>query len=54
MNSNFNKELITKALSNLGIKGTLMINQLDSSRFEVLVDNKYFGIFDTVKNTFVD
>ena len=47
---------VRKALDALGIKSGAILREVgdDPSRLEVVVDGKYFGIFDTNKNTFVD
>lgn len=47
---------VRKALDALGIKSGAILREVgdDPSRLEVFVDGKYFGIFDTNKNTFVD
>lgn len=47
---------VRTALNALEVKGNLVIIAIagDPSRVEVIVAGKYFGIFDTNKNTFVD
>ena len=44
-------EYIKKAL---GISGNVDAKPIDSTRFVIAVDGDYFGVFDTVRNTFVD
>lgn len=49
--------LIVTALKGFGAKGRVHIERTcrgEKTRFLVNVNEKYFGIFDTVKNTFVD
>ncbi|MGN1101198.1 MAG: hypothetical protein ACI4RG_03335 [Huintestinicola sp.] len=47
---------VRTALDALEVKGDLVIIGIggDPSRLEVFLNGKYFGIFDTNKNTFVD
>ena len=45
---------ITKALETLGIKGTITFRPIVPDRIEVKVNGEYFGIWDTVRKTFVD
>lgn len=47
---------VRTALNALEVKGNALIREIgeDPARLEVFVDGKYFGIFDTNKNTFVD
>ena len=44
------------ALKALGVKGTFSAREIagDTSRLAVTVNGRSFGIFDTVRNTFVD
>lgn len=48
------KELITNALLSMGVQGDVKIVQVEFHRHKVLVNGKYFGIFDIDKKTFVD
>lgn len=47
---------VRTALDALGIKSGAVFRRIgnDPTRLEVIVDGKYFGIFDTNRNTFVD
>ena len=47
------KEII-KALRALGIGGTVTTSYISLNRYAVYVDDKYFGIWDTMRQTFVD
>lgn len=47
------KELY-KALTTLGIKGTVITKMITTDRIVVYVDGEYFGIWDTTRKTFVD
>ena len=48
------KEIIT-ALEILGAQGEITLRPITSlDRIEVTVNGEYFGIWDTVKKTFVD
>lgn len=38
----------------LGISGNVDAKPIDSTRFVIVIDGDYFGVFDTVRNTFVD
>lgn len=45
---------IKQALITLGVRGKVQITGLGLSRYEVKVNSKRFGVYDTNKNTFVD
>ena len=45
---------IKKALKKLGVIGKITIKKYDSFTVAVYVDGKTFGIWDTVKKTFVE
>lgn len=45
---------IRKALAALGVTGTVELRQIATDRIEVTVDGSYFGIWDSVRKTFVD
>lgn len=45
---------IKKALEILGVTGTVQLRQIAADRIEVTVDGSYFGIWDSVRKTFVD
>jgi copper chaperone CopZ len=45
---------IKKALRKLGVKGQVTTVRYDSFTVTVYVDGKKFGLWDTVKNTFVE
>ena len=48
------REQIETALRQLGVTGTVSIfHHRGSGRYHVFVNDRYFGIFDAVKNTFV-
>lgn len=50
-------EGIKKALEKLGVHGTVRIAEIapgDTTRFTVYINDEYFGVYDTDKNTFVD
>ena len=48
------KELF-EALDKLGVKGVkIIVNWITDDRIAVFIDDEYFGIWDTVKKTFVD
>ncbi len=47
-------EEVTAALQKLGVTGILNIQQHDSFTVTVFVDGKEFGLWDTVKKTFVE
>lgn len=42
------------ALKNLGVTGKVTTKQHDRWTIEVTVNGKYFGLWDTKKNTFVE
>jgi len=48
------KKNINDALKTLGVKGMVKVIHISFNTYRVLVDDKYFGIFDDDKNTFVD
>lgn len=48
------KEKVAMALLRLGITGAITIVNVGISRYEVIVDGEYFGIYDTNRVTFVD
>lgn len=45
---------VKNALEKLGVKGSVRIKESSFNAYIVFVNNKYFGVFDTNKNTFVD
>lgn len=45
---------ITKALRELGVKGTVTTKLVDLDRIAVYVNGEYFGLWDTTRKTFVD
>lgn len=47
---------VRNALDNLGITGDALMLEIDGdpTRLQVFVNDEYIGIFDAVKNTFVD
>ena len=45
---------IAKALVVLGVTGKVHLRQIAADRIEVTVDGEYFGIWDSVRKTFVD
>ena len=47
------KEL-KEALKKLNIKGKVSVKYISTDRISVYVDDKYFGIWDTIRKTFVD
>ena len=50
-------EQVHTALKALGIKGTFSAREItagDTNRLAVTVNCKSFGVFDTIRNTFVD
>ncbi|MGN0692246.1 MAG: hypothetical protein ACI4K7_07860 [Oscillospiraceae bacterium] len=51
----YEKQIHT-ALKALGVKGKFSVRKIagDTSRLAVTVNGRSFGIFDTVRNTFVD
>ena len=49
----FMKE-IKEALNKLGAKGHITTKWITTDRIAVYVDDEYFGIWDTVRKTFVD
>ena len=49
----FMKE-IKKALNELGVKGHITTKWITTDRIAVYVGDEYFGIWDTIRKTFVD
>lgn len=45
---------IFEALTKLGVKGTITTKRISADRIAVYVNGKYFGIWDTIRKTFVD
>lgn len=46
---------ITTALEILGVQGNITLRPIaDLDRIEVSVNGEYFGVWDSVKKTFVD
>lgn len=45
---------IRKALKQLGVTGTMSTRWVTEDRIAVDIDGDYFGIWDTVRKTFVD
>lgn len=48
---------VGRAVEALGVKGDVVMTDVtprDTGRIKVYVDEKYFGIYDTVRDTFVD
>ena len=45
---------IAKALKTLGVTGKVHLRQIATDRIEVTVDGECFGIWDSVRKTFVD
>lgn len=45
---------IRKALKSLGIKGDVTTRWITEDRIAVYINNEEFGIWDTVRKTFVD
>lgn len=45
---------IAKGLKALGVKGKLTIKHITDDRINVYIDGEYFGIWDTIRKTFVD
>ena len=46
--------MIIKALKSLGIKGQALVKYIDTDRALIFVDGVYLGIYDLIRNTFVD
>ena len=44
-------EYIKKTLE---ISGNIAVKPIDNTRYAIYIDSEYFGIYDTVRNTFVD
>lgn len=45
---------IMKALRGLGAGGIVTTKHITTGRFAVYLDGEYFGIWDTIRQTFVD
>lgn len=50
---------VSGAVEALGVKGDVIMHDLvpgsgDTDRIKVFVSGKYFGVYDTVRETFVD
>lgn len=46
---------IYKALEQLGYKDPeFSVERIAENRYSVILDNKYFGVYDTTRKTFVD
>lgn len=45
---------ILEALKTLGVEGSVTIRYIDKNRTAVYVNGEYFGIWDTIRKTFVD
>ena len=43
-----------EALTKLGVKGAIVTKWITADRIAVYVNGKYFGIWDTIRKTFVD
>lgn len=48
------RKQIETALRQLGVTGTVRVHRRGLDRYHITVNGRYFGIFDTAKNTFVD
>jgi hypothetical protein len=48
------KEELKKALKELGITGIVTTELHDKWTLDVYVNNEWFGLWDTTKNTFVE
>ena len=48
------EKYMKEALKKLGVKGHITTKWITKDRIAVYVDNEYFGIWDTVRQTFVD
>lgn len=54
MKNSINEEIIT-ALKNLGVRGEITLSPtICTDKIKVSVNGQYFGLWDTVKKTFVD
>lgn len=49
-----NTASIKLALNTFGIRGNAKAEYITADRIKVSVNGEYFGIWDTIKNTFVD
>lgn len=45
---------IKEALERLKVKGEIKIKPIAPDRYAVYINNVYFGIWDSIRNTFVD
>ena len=45
---------IKRALKKLKVKGEIQIKPIAQDRYAVYVNNVYFGIWDSIRKTFVD
>ena len=46
---------IKRALEQLGYKDPeFSVERIAENRYSVILDNKYFGVYDTTRKTFVD
>ena len=45
---------IKEALERLKVKGEIKIKPIAPDRYAVYIDNVYFGIWDSIRKTFVD
>ena len=52
MDDNINK--IKEAMLQFGCRGKVTVNLISPDRYEVKINGDYFGIYDTVKETFVN
>lgn len=48
------KKQVATAMKHLGVKGTVKVVHIGFNNYRILLNGKYFGIFDTDRNTFVD
>ena len=48
------RSMIEYIKKSLGISGNVDAKPIDGTRFVIAIDGDYFGVFDTVRNTFVD
>lgn len=47
-------EALINALKILGITGQITTKQHDEWTLDIYIDDKWFGLWDTTKNTFVE
>lgn len=45
---------IKEAVEAFGGRGEITFREIDEYRYEVYVDNEYFGVWDAERETFVD